>query len=212
MPKRAARRTAGRGIPPVAVSSMSTEVTHTGSWKYIQPAYHDRVAPCSQACPVGIDIQGYMNLLREGLVAEARQLLIEENPMPAVTGRVCHHPCETACNRAQFDDAVAIHAVERMLGDLIIEEPAPKVTAPRRLERVAVVGSGPAGLACAYHLARLGYPVVVYEAAAEPGGMLRLGIPEYRLPRVILNRDIERIQALADRNIRKFGLLEEGAR
>lgn len=182
-----------RRVPPVAVSSTSTLVTRTGSWKYIQPAYHDRVAPCNQGCPVGIDIEGYMNLLREGRVEEARALLLAENPMPATTGRVCHHPCETACNRRRFDEAVAIHAVERMLGDLTFEEDVAR--APTQSQRVAIVGSGPAGLACAWHLARFGYPVVIFEAAGEPGGMLRLGIPEYRLPRPVLDRDIERIRA-----------------
>lgn len=185
-----------RGIPPVAVSSTSTLVTHTGTWKYIRPAYHDRVAPCNERCPVGIDIEGYMNLLRENRVAEARQLLFSENPMPAVTGRVCHHPCESACNRRLFDEAVSIHAVERMLGDLAMDEPPAKTPVPAHPERVAVVGSGPAGLACAWHLARFGYEVTVLEAAAKPGGMLRLGIPEYRLPESILDRDIARIRAL----------------
>lgn len=182
-----------RHVPPVAVSSTSTLVTRTGSWKYIRPAYHDRVAPCNQGCPVGIDIEGYMNLLREGRVGEARELLLAENPMPATTGRVCHHPCESACNRQRFDAAVAIHAVERMLGDLRVDESVVPCFTHR--ERVAVVGSGPAGLACAWHLARFGYPVTVFEAAHEPGGMLRLGIPEYRLPRAVLDRDIDRIRA-----------------
>ncbi len=184
-----------RGIPPVAISNTSTLVNRTGSWKYIQPAYHDRVAPCNQGCPVGIDIEGYMNLLREDRVDDARALLLAENPMPAVTGRVCHHPCESACNRRALDGAVAIHAVERMLGDLPDGAPALATNATPRHEKVAVVGSGPAGLACAYHLARFGYAVTVFEAAEQAGGMLRLGIPEYRLPRDVLDRDIDRIVA-----------------
>ena len=183
----------GRGIPPVAMSRTSTLVTHTGTWRYLRPAYHDRVAPCNQACPVGIDIEGYMNLLREYSVDQAVTLLLAENPMPAVTGRVCHRPCENACNRRALDGAVAIHAVERMLGDHAGKlQVAPSDAVPRP-ERVAVVGSGPAGLACAYHLARFGYQVTVFESAEEPGGMLRLGIPEYRLPREVLDSDIYRI-------------------
>jgi len=187
-------QTATRHIPPVAVSQTSTLVTRTGSWKSIRPVYHDRVAPCNRACPVGIDIEGYMNMLREDRVEDARDLLLAENPMPAVTGRVCHHPCENACNRRFFDGAVSIHAVERMIGALP-HDGVLHVPTVARTERVAVVGSGPAGLACAYHLARLGYPVTVFEAATQAGGMLRLGIPEYRLPRAILDRDIERIEA-----------------
>ena len=182
-----------RGIPPVAMSRTSTLVTHTGTWRYLRPVYHDRVAPCNQGCPVGIDIEGYMNLLRENRVNEAIALLLAENPMPAVTGRVCHHPCENTCNRRPLDGAVAIHAVERMLGDHASSKPDPANDAVPRAERVAVVGSGPAGLACAYHLARFGYQVTVLEAAELPGGMLRLGIPEYRLPRAVLDADVYRI-------------------
>ncbi|MBI5709126.1 MAG: FAD-dependent oxidoreductase [Candidatus Eisenbacteria bacterium] len=184
------------GVPPVAVSTTTTLVNRTGSWKYIRPVYQDKVAPCNQGCPVGIDIEGYMNLLREGRTQEAIELLLRENPLPAVTGRVCYHPCEDGCNRRGFDDAVAIHAVERVLGDLALASPLPP-PAPRTWpETVAVVGSGPAGLACAYHLARLGYGVTVYESELEPGGVLRYGIPEYRLPKQVLARELERIRAL----------------
>ena len=179
----------------LAVSRTSTLVHRTGSWKYIRPVYNDRVAPCNQRCPVGIDIEAYMNLLREDRLEEAMDLLLRENPMPAVTGRVCDHPCETACSRCALDGAVAIHGVERMLGDAALERPAEPARVLHR-EQVGVVGSGPAGLACAYHLARLGYAVTVFEAAAEPGGMLRLGIPEYRLPREVLDRQIDRFRDL----------------
>ena len=195
MPDILMHKTAVRGVPQVSVSQTSTLVTRTGSWKSIRPEYHDRMAPCNQGCPVGIDIEGYMNLLREGRVEEARDLLLAENPMPSVTGRVCHHPCENACNRRFLDGAVAIHAVERVLGDLAAAVPAAATGALPRVERVAVVGSGPAGLACAYHLARFGYRVTVFEAALQAGGMLRLGIPEYRLPRPVLDRAIARIVA-----------------
>jgi 2-oxoacid:acceptor oxidoreductase delta subunit (pyruvate/2-ketoisovalerate family) len=184
------------GVPPVSVSSTSTRKNLTGSWKEIRPVYQDRVAPCDQGCPVGIDIEGYMNLLREGRLEEARDLLLLENPLPAVTGRVCYHPCEGACHRGRLDGAVSIHAVERMLGDLALEAPPP-VRAPRtRREDVAVVGSGPAGLACAYYLVRLGYGATVYEADPEPGGILRYGIPEYRLPKRVLAGEIDRLRAL----------------
>jgi NADPH-dependent glutamate synthase beta subunit-like oxidoreductase len=176
--------------PRISVSHTSTRANHTGSWKYIRPRYRDGVAPCNARCPTGVDVEGYMNLLREGRTADALDLLLRENPMPAITGRVCHHPCETACNRAHFDEAVAVHLVERELGDRVLSSPPPLL--PRtRAEQVAVIGSGPAGLACAYHLARLGYGVTVFEAAAAAGGMLRQGIPAYRLPRDVLDRQID---------------------
>lgn len=181
-------------VTPVAVSSTTTLVTKTGSWKYIRPIYQDRVAPCNEACPVGIDVEGYLNLLREDRVEEACELLVRENPMPAITGRVCHHPCETTCNRRQFDEAVAVHAIERVLGDRVLELPV-KPPARTSCAWVGVVGSGPAGLACAYHAARLGYAVTVFEAAQEPGGMLRAGIPEYRLPRAVLDQQVAWLRA-----------------
>jgi len=182
------------GVPPIAVSSTTTMANRTGSWKYIRPIYQDKIAPCNAACPVGIDIEGVMNLLREGHLAEAQDLILRENPLPGVTGRLCERPCEGACNRVQFDEAVSIHAVERMLGDLeTTPMAAPK---PARAEQVAIVGSGPAGLACAWHLARLGYAVDLFESEAEAGGRLRREVPEYRLPRAVLNREINRIRAL----------------
>jgi len=184
------------GVPPLAVSHTSTRENPTGSWKYIRPSYRDRVAPCNEGCPVGIDIEAYMDLIREDRMAEALDLLLRENPMPSVTGRVCYHPCENACNRRSFDGAVSIHAVERHLGDLALELPLPRPPAHRVDQSVAVVGSGPGGLACAYHLARLGYSVTVFEAAEEPGGILRLGIPDYRLPPRILSAEIKRIEAV----------------
>lgn len=182
------------GVPTIAASTTSTLANRTGSWKYIQPIYQDKIAPCNAACPVGIDIEAVLNLLRQDKVEEARELWLRENPMPATAGRVCDHACQGACSRARFDEAVNIHAIERMLGDLDV---VPRVNAtPRtRQENVAVVGSGPSGLACAYHLARLGYGVTVFEADPEPGGWLRYGVPEYRLPRAVLVREIERIRA-----------------
>ena len=182
------------GVPPIAVSSTTTLANRTGSWKYIRPIYQDKIAPCNAACPVGIDIEGVMSLLREGRLAEAKDLLLRENPLPGVTGRLCERTCEGACNRDRFDDAVSIHAVERMLGDL--EPEIRGAAAPRRGEKVAIVGSGPAGLACAWHLARLGYAVEVFDAEDEPGGRLRRGVPEYRLPRAVLDHEINRIRAL----------------
>lgn len=182
--------------PPISVSDRTTEVTRTGSWKHLIPEYHDRVAPCIEACPAGVDIEGYLSLLRDGRMDDACDLLLRENPMPAITGRVCDHPCETDCNRLRYDGAVSIHAVERVLGDRILAAPLPPLAERTHAERVAVIGSGPAGLSCAYHLARLGYGVHVFERDAEAGGMLRQGIPAYRLPRDVLRREVARLEAL----------------
>jgi NADPH-dependent glutamate synthase beta subunit-like oxidoreductase len=182
--------------PSLAVSSTTTEANHTGSWKYIRPVYHDRIAPCNVGCPAGVDIEGYMALLRDGKIDEACDLLLREHPIPAVTGRVCNHPCESSCNRLRFDGAVAIHAVERMLGDRILASPLPQPPPRIHDEAVAVIGSGPAGIACAYHLVRLGYHVEIFEQASRPGGMLRQGIPAFRLPRELLDRQMDYIRAL----------------
>lgn len=178
--------------PPVAESAISTLINKTGSWKYILPEYHDKVAPCNAACPAGIDVQGYMLLLQQGELQTALQLLVRENPMPAITGRACDHPCEGACNRRHFDESVSIRGVERMLGDLDLAGPTPDPLPRTHAEHVAIVGSGPAGLSCAVQLVRLGYGVTVLEAADKPGGLLRLGIPAYRLPPAVLDRQIQR--------------------
>ena len=183
----------------ISMSTMSTEANRTGSWKYIQPSYRDKLGPCQLGCPTAVDVPGYMALLREGRIDDACDVLLLENPIPAITGRVCNHPCESECNRDGFDGAVAIHAVERMLGDHILARPLPRPIEPQHTETIAVVGSGPAGLASAYHLARLGYHVDVFEQEEQPGGMLRVGIPEYRLPRDILDAQVERISALGVR-------------
>jgi NADPH-dependent glutamate synthase beta subunit-like oxidoreductase len=183
-------------IPAVSISSTTTQENKTGSWKTIRPLYQDRVAPCNQGCPVGIDIEAYMNLLRQGRIDDAIDLLLRENPMPATTGRVCHHPCENSCNRRSLDSAVSIRAVEKMLGDLALERSVPEPAQRGERRPVAVVGSGPAGLGCAYHLARLGYDVTVFEAGGRAGGVLRTGIPEYRLPARVVDREIDRIRSL----------------
>jgi len=145
--------------------------------------------PCRAACPAGVDIRRYMNLLRDGLVEDAAEVIRESLPLPAATGRVCPHPCESECARQGVDEAVNVRALERFLADYWLgekAEPALRVYAAK----VAVVGSGPAGLACAYFLTRMGYAVTVFEAAPVLGGMLRLGIPEYRLPRDVLDAEL----------------------
>jgi indolepyruvate ferredoxin oxidoreductase alpha subunit len=156
-------------------------------------AADQRQFPCEAACLAGNDIDRFLGLAKLGKFDEAAALLRQTNPLPAVLGRVCNHPCELDCNRGRFDEAIATQMIERFLGDHGLSLP---VTAPRekRKERVAVVGSGPAGLSCAYHLALMGYGVTVFEASPQPGGMMRMGIPEYRLPRNILDAEIERIR------------------
>ena len=177
-------------------SSTTTAVNKTGSWRFFHPKYEEKTAPCSAACPVGQDIPRIEMLASRGQLKDAWQAILDENPLPAVCGRVCFHPCESACNRAEMDDPIAIHHLERFLGDAAItgQFTADFDTRPSTGKKVAIAGAGPAGLAAAYFLARLGYGCDVFEAAAEPGGLLRWGIPAYRLPRDILEHEIKRIE------------------
>jgi NADPH-dependent glutamate synthase beta subunit-like oxidoreductase len=158
-----------------------------------RPTYVDRLPPCNAACPAGENIQEWLNLVQAERYEDAWRALTVNNPMPAIHGRVCYHPCEDACNRRQYDQPVSVHAVERFLGDLAIEKKWSFATAPPTGKRVLVIGSGPCGLSAAYHLARLGHHVTLHEAGNKLGGMMRYGIPEYRLPRDILDAEIDRI-------------------
>jgi 2-oxoacid:acceptor oxidoreductase delta subunit (pyruvate/2-ketoisovalerate family) len=180
-------------MPPMAVSLADMGHNRTGSWRYLRPVYSEKLAPCKNACPVGNDIPRILSLVSEGRYEDAWRLFRETSPLPGVCGRVCYHPCESFCNRKNFDEALSIAAIERFVADACfdLEEEIPE--RPRRSEKVAIVGSGPAGLTCAYFLAKDGYAVTVFEAASQPGGMLRLGIPPYRLPREVLDREIESI-------------------
>ncbi|MGR9114934.1 MAG: NAD(P)-binding protein [Gammaproteobacteria bacterium] len=169
----------------------------TGPVRSQRPVYQDFLPPCNNACPAGENIQAWLALVQAGHYQQAWQILMRDNPMPAVHGRVCYHPCETNCNREQLDSAVSIHAVERFLGDLALTEGwRIEPDFPATGKRVLIVGAGPSGLSAAYHLARLGHQVVIYEAGPIAGGMMRFGIPAYRLPRRELDREIERIKAL----------------
>jgi NADPH-dependent glutamate synthase beta subunit-like oxidoreductase len=169
----------------------------TGSWRSQRPVYVDRLPPCNATCPAGENIQQWLFHAEEGHYEAAWRVLTRDNPLAAIMGRVCYHPCEKACNRGQLDESVGINAVERFLGDEANRlgwqfEPV-EIESGRR---VMVVGSGPAGLSAAYHLRRQGHAVVIFEAESTAGGMMRYGIPQYRLPRETLDRDIERILAL----------------
>lgn len=162
-----------------------------------RPEYSNHLPPCNQGCPAGEDIQGWLALAQDGKFEQAWQHLMRDNPMPATHGRVCYHPCETACNRVALDSAVGIHAIERFLGDQAASHHwALSAPAKSSGKRVLVVGSGPGGLSAAYHLTRLGHQVEIFEAGAKPGGMLQFGIPAYRLPRDILMLEIRRIEAM----------------
>lgn len=166
----------------------------TGSWRSERPVYVDRLPPCNQACPAGEDIQAWLYFAEEGNYRDAWESLIVNNPLPAIMGRVCYHPCQDACNRGQLDEAVNIPAVERFLGDLALTEKWPaKIVNPPSGKRVLVVGAGPSGLSAAYHLARLGHTVEIQEAGPLPGGMMRFGIPRYRLPREVVDGEVQRI-------------------
>ncbi len=188
------------GTPLMPMSTGNTRGNKTGSWRFLRPIYRDATAACRAGCPNVNDIQSAMKCLADGDLDRAWEALIWENPFPAITGRVCHHPCEDVCNRSKFDDALGIHSVERFLGDHALRE-AKRVPKLREFQStsIAVIGAGPAGLACAYHLARLGHGVTIYEADTEPGGVLRYGIPNYRLPKDILEGEIERVLDLGAR-------------
>jgi NADPH-dependent glutamate synthase beta subunit-like oxidoreductase len=193
----------------------SSRANHTGAWRTERPVYVSLLPPCNNACPAGENIQEWLYHAEEGDSASpggrppqtppekggayeaAWRQIMADNPFPAIMGRVCYRPCETACNRAQVDTAVGINSVERYLGDQAIREGwKMPVAAAATGKRVLVVGAGPSGLSAAYHLTRLGHAVTVKDAGSEPGGMMRYGIPKYRLPRDILDAEIERILAM----------------
>lgn len=169
----------------------------TGPSRSKMPVYTDFLPPCNHACPAGENIQAWLSLAQAGQHKEAWLKLTEDNPMAAIHGRVCYHPCESDCNRASMDSPVSIHAVERFLGDMAIKEnwsfPKPR---HKTGKKVLIIGAGPSGLSSAYHLSRLGHGVAIYEAGPVAGGMMNFGIPAYRLPRNILRAEIKRIEDL----------------
>ncbi|MBP9737603.1 MAG: FAD-dependent oxidoreductase, partial [Rhodoferax sp.] len=169
----------------------SSLANHTGSWRTSRPVYLSRKPPCNHQCPAGENIQAWLFHAESGNYEAAWRTLVQDNPFPAIMGRVCYHTCEGACNRGQLDDAVGINSVEHFLGDQAIAQgwkfPAPAAATGKK---VLVVGAGPSGLSAAYHLARLGHQVTVHEAGPLPGGMMRFGIPQYRLPRQVLDDEV----------------------
>lgn len=175
----------------------SSLANHTGSWRSQRPVYADHLPPCNAQCPAGEDIQGWLFHAESGDYEAAWRHLTRDNPFPATMGRVCYHTCEAACNRGQLDAAVGINAVERFLGDEAIAR-GWSFTPPGQAtgKHVLVVGAGPSGMSAAYHLRRLGHRVTVKEAGPALGGMMRFGIPRYRLPREVLEAEMQRIVAL----------------
>ena len=175
----------------------SSLANKTGSWRTERPVYVDRLPPCNHECPAGEDIQGWLFHAEGGDYHAAWMHLTRDNPFPAIMGRVCYHTCETACNRAKLDQAVGINSVERFLGDEALKQgwgfAAP---AQESGQHVLVVGAGPSGLSAAYHLRLRGHAVTVIEAGDKPGGMMRWGIPQYRLPRDVLDAEVARLAAI----------------
>jgi NADPH-dependent glutamate synthase beta subunit-like oxidoreductase len=166
----------------------------TGALRFRRPIYVDFMPPCNSACPAGENIRAWLSLAQEGKYFDAFQIILQDNPFPAVMGRVCVRPCETGCNRNHIDSTVNIHAIERFIGDMAIQQKW-QVNFPIETsgKKVLVVGAGPSGLSAAYHLKRMGHAVEIYEAGNRAGGLMWTGIPDYRLPKEILDAEIERI-------------------
>lgn len=175
----------------------SSLANKTGSWRTERPIYVDRLPPCNAQCPAGEDIQGWLYHAESGDYEAAWRHLTRDNPFPAIMGRVCYHTCESVCNRAKLDEAVGINSVERFLGDEALRQdwqfPVPTSESGRH---VLVIGAGPSGLSAAYHLRRLGHRVTIIEAGPLAGGMMRFGIPKYRLPRDVLDAEVARLTAM----------------
>lgn len=186
-------------VKPFAITlDVGTSLANrTGSWRTLKPVYVDRLPPCNAKCPAGEQCQAWLFHVQSGNYENAWKQIIEDNPFPAVMGRVCYHTCQGACNRNGIDEPVGINAVERFLGDYALEKgwqlPVPAADTGKR---ILIVGAGPAGLSAAYQLRRLGHAVHVVESAEAAGGMMRYGIPKYRLPREVLDQEIARITAL----------------
>jgi NADPH-dependent glutamate synthase beta subunit-like oxidoreductase len=193
------------GVTPAPTEEAGQELFPTGNFRFFRPVYRDKTPPCNHACPTGEKIQRYLDFVKHDRFLDGYLTIMEDNPMPSVTGRVCYHPCEGACNRKDHDEPIGIRNVERFLGDFgldLAEDPIKDTIPPVNGKHIAVVGSGPGGLACAYHARRLGYRVTVFEALSKPGGMLRGGIPHWHLPEETLNAEIAKIESLGDIEIK----------
>jgi NADPH-dependent glutamate synthase beta subunit-like oxidoreductase len=193
------------GVTPPPTEKDGQRLFPTGNFRFFRPVFRDKTPPCNHACPTGEKIQKYLDHVKHDRYLDGYLTILEDNPMPSVTGRVCYHPCESACNRAEHDEPIGIRGVERFLGDFglnLAENPVKDGLPALNGKTVAVVGSGPGGLACAYHLRRLGYASVIFEALDKPGGMLRAGIPAWHLPEEILDAEIGKLLDLGGIEIR----------
>jgi NADPH-dependent glutamate synthase beta subunit-like oxidoreductase/Pyruvate/2-oxoacid:ferredoxin oxidoreductase delta subunit len=180
----------------IPISYGSTEVIETGQWSSLKPQTLAMMPPCREACPIGTDIPLFLHFVGQGKYAEALSTILMENPFPGVCGRVCFHPCEANCNRAQYDESVSIQMLERFVSSVTSGNVHLHPVANPDPRKIAIIGAGPAGLSCAYFLALLGHYPTVFEARKEPGGVMRWGIPQFRLPKTVLKREIKRILAL----------------
>lgn len=180
-------------------ADLGAHAAGTGPLRTRRPIYSNRMPPCNHGCPAGENIQSWLALAQAGQYKAAWTAIMEDNPFPAVSGRVCYHPCEEACNRNFTDQAVSIHAVERFLGDLGLERSWTKPPGADTGKKMLIIGAGPCGLSAAYHLRRLGHSVEIHEAGPFAGGMMHFGIPAYRLPREVLAGEVARITGMGVR-------------
>ncbi len=182
-------------MPEVAVAEGSMMVNKTGSWRYLRPVYREKLAPCRKGCPLGTDIPRVISLITGKKFREAWELVVETNPMPAVSGHACYHSCENSCTRIALDEKVGVQALERFLADRYPDEKFPYPPAPKNGKKVAIAGSGPAGLAAAWALVRKGYEARIFEKGPQAGGMLRKAIPGYKLSSEDLEKDLARLES-----------------
>jgi NADPH-dependent glutamate synthase beta subunit-like oxidoreductase len=193
------------GVTPPPTEKDGQRLFPTGNFRFFRPVYRDKTPPCNHACPTGEQIQKYLDYTKHHRYLDGYLAICEDNPMPAITGRVCYHPCETACNRAAHDEPIGIKGVERFLGDFglnLPDNPVKQNLPPLNGKNVAIVGAGPGGLGCAYHLRRKGYASVIFDALDKPGGMLRAGIPAWHLPEDVLDKEIAKLLDLGGIEVR----------
>ena len=180
-------------MPELPVSQARMSWNKTGSWRSSTPVHRSKLPPCNFGCPADEDIRGYLDLIKKGKVSDAFKLLTEKNPLPAVCGSVCYHPCQTNCNRHSFETELQIRSVEHLIGEWGIKTNIRPTLPETSSKKVAVIGAGPAGLAAAHYLRHSGVNVVLYDENEKPGGLLQYGIPSYRLDKDVLKVELDRV-------------------